>query len=133
MTDATKGAGQAPSWAVKATAPVAKVLAGRRWFPLWGVMHHRGRKSGTEYAIPVALIPTRSQDIFLIGLPWGVKTNWAQNVLAAGGATVTWKGRDYVATNPRIVGPQAAVGEARGPLRRVVGSGKFPAFIELRR
>jgi len=133
MTDVTKGAAHAPSWAVKVTAPVAKVLAGRRWFPLWAVLHHRGRKSGAEYAIPVAVIPTRSQDIFLIGLPWGVKTNWAQNVLAAGGATVTWKGRDYAATNPRIVGPEVAVAQARGLVRRVVGSGKFPGFIELRR
>jgi deazaflavin-dependent oxidoreductase (nitroreductase family) len=112
---------------------VAKLLAGKRWFPLWAVMHHRGRKSGTEYAVPVAIVPTRSQHVFLIGLPWGERTNWAQNVLAAGGATVTWKGRDYAATSPRIVGSDVAAMQAKGPLRRVVGSGRFPCFLELQR
>ena len=133
MAESTKTPSPPPSWAIKGTAPVARLLAGRRWFPLWAVMHHRGRKSGTEYAIPIAVIPTRSQSIFLIGLPWGERTNWAQNVLAAGGATVTWKGRDYAATSPRIVGAEVAAAQAKGPVRRVVGSGRFPAFIELQR
>jgi deazaflavin-dependent oxidoreductase (nitroreductase family) len=132
VTD-TKKASPPPSWAIKATAPVARLLAGRRWFPLWAVMHHRGRKSGTEYAVPVAIIPTHRKDVFLIGLPWGERTNWAQNVLAAGGATVTWRGREYAASAPRIVGVDVAVAEAKPPLRRVLASGRFPAFIELQR
>ena len=120
-------------WAVKAISPVALAISGRRWMPLYAVLHHRGRKSGREYAIPVALVPTRSQDIFLIALPWGITTNWAQNVLAAGGATVTWKGRDWVSTEPRIVGTDVAVSLTRGPVRFVVGSGRFPGFMELKR
>ena len=122
-----------PKWAVNAISPVALAISGRRWLPLYAVLHHRGRKSGREYAIPVALVPTRSPDIFLIGLPWGVKTNWALNVLAAGGATVTWKGRDWVATEPRIVGTEIAVAQARGLVRPIVGSGRFPGFMELKR
>jgi deazaflavin-dependent oxidoreductase (nitroreductase family) len=133
MSAARKPASHPPTWLLNATAPVAKAVAGRRWFPLWAVIHHRGRKSGTAYATPIAVIPTRRQDIFLIGLPWGATTNWAQNVLAAGGATVRWRGRDWVATEPRIVGPEVAVAQARGLVRRVVGSGRFPAFLELRR
>jgi deazaflavin-dependent oxidoreductase (nitroreductase family) len=129
----TKTSSKAPAFLVKATAPVAKLLAGRRWFPIWAVLHHRGRKSGTEYAIPVAVIPTKSPQIFLIGLPWGERTNWTQNVLAAGGATLTWKGREYAATSPRIVGPEVAVALTKGPLSKVVGSGRFPAFVELQR
>ena len=118
---------------VKATTPLARRLAGHRWFPLWAVMHHVGRKSGTAYAIPVAIVPTRGPDVLLVGLPWGETTNWAQNVLAAGGATVTWKGRDWTTTNPRIVGPEVAVGLTKGPVTKVIGSGRFPAFIVLDR
>lgn len=114
-------------------APLAKALAGRPWFPIWGVMHHVGRRSGAQYAIPVALVPVVPDDIFLIGLPWGAGTNWAQNVLAAGGATVTWKGRAYAARNPRLVGPQDAFAVAKPLLRRLVGSGRFPAFLVLDR
>jgi len=130
MTKPTK---TAPPWLVRRTAPVAKALAGRRWFPIWGVMHHVGRRSGRRYAIPVALVPVVREDVFLIGLPWGPETNWAQNVLADGGATVTWKGRDWVATNPRVIGAEEAAALAKAPLRRLVGSGRFPAFIGLDR
>ena len=56
-------------------------LAGHRLFPLWAVLRHRGRKSGTEYSIPVAVMPT--DDAFLIGLPWGRGTDWARNTVAA--------------------------------------------------
>jgi deazaflavin-dependent oxidoreductase (nitroreductase family) len=122
-----------PARLVKATTPLARLLAGHAWFPLWAVLHHVGRRTGTRYAVPVAIVPTRGPEVFLIGLPWGEKTNWAQNVIADGSATVTWKGREWQATNPRIVGPEVAAGLTRGPLKKVVGSGRFPAFIVLDR
>lgn len=122
-----------PATLLKLAQPVASVLAGKRWFPLWGVMHHVGRTSGTEYAIPIALIPIRSDEHFLIALPWGAKTNWVRNVQAAGGARVTWKGRDYVTTDPTLLDPAEAADMARTPVDRIVGSGRFPAFLRLSR
>ena len=122
-----------PRWLLRGTAPLAKALAGRTWFPIWGVLHHAGRRSGRQYAIPVALVPVVRNDIFLIGLPWGAGTNWARNVLAAGGATVTWKGGDHQVSNPRLVGPEEAVALAKPVLRRLVRSGRFPAFMVLDR
>lgn len=95
-------------------------------------MHHRGRKSGTEYRTPIAVVPTVADDVFLIGLPWG-KTNWARNVLAAGEATVTWKGRDHPATDPRLIEPDEAAALATPRFRRIVGSGRFPLFLLLKR
>lgn len=112
---------------------MARALAGRTWFPIWGVMHHVGRRSSRHYAIPVALVPVVRDDIFLIGLPWGPKTNWAQNVLAAGGATVTWKGRDVAVSQPRLVGADEAAVVAKPVVRRLVASGRFPAFLMLKR
>jgi deazaflavin-dependent oxidoreductase (nitroreductase family) len=132
MGESKRAAGP-PRWAVRATAPLTLAVSGRRWFPLWAVMHHRGRKSGTDYATPVAIIPTAATDVFLIGLPWWPKTNWARNVLAAGGATVTWKGRDHRATEPRLVGPEEAAALATPRFRRLVGSGRLPAFLVLKR
>ena len=112
---------------------MAALLAGRSWFPIWGVMHHVGRRSRTAYAIPVAIIPTRGDHTFLIGLPWGVQTNWVRNVQAAGHATVTWKGREHVATDPLVITTEEAAALTTGPLRRVVASGRFPAFLRLTR
>lgn len=106
--------------------PVARALAGRRWFPLWAVVRHRGRRTGADYATPVAVVPTIDKHVVLIGLPWGLKTNWARNVVAAGGATLRWKGRDIVATSPRIVDAIEAMALAKRPfhlvLRRMPGA-----------
>jgi len=121
-----------PRRVVRTIEPVALAISGRRWFPLYAVVHHRGRRSGREYAVPVAIVPTRADDVVLIGLPWGASTNWARNVLAAGGATLTWKGRDRACANPRLVGTAEATAMTRpGLIRRVVGSGRFPAFLLL--
>jgi deazaflavin-dependent oxidoreductase (nitroreductase family) len=111
--------------------PVARALAGRRWFPLWAIVHHRGRRSGTDYATPVAVVPTVDKSIVMIGLPWGRKTNWARNVVAAGGATLTWKGRERPTTQPRIIEPTEAAALAK-PLFRFVLR-RMPGAIVLKR
>src|SRR3954451_22048713 len=108
-------------------APLAWALAGGPWFPLWAVVRHRGRSSGKPYATPVAIIPTRSHATFLIGLPWGPSTNWAQNVLAAGGAALVWRGREIKVTNPRLAGTEVAVAQARPLFRPILRRARFPA------
>ncbi|HEY4190534.1 MAG TPA: nitroreductase family deazaflavin-dependent oxidoreductase [Candidatus Limnocylindrales bacterium] len=86
---------------IAATNPILRPLAGTRWFRLWGVIHHVGRKSGTPYATPIVVRPYR--DGFVIPMPFGERTNWVNNVVAAGCATLRWAGRDYQVTDPRIV------------------------------
>jgi hypothetical protein len=89
------------SWRVaRATAPLARRLAGRHGFPLWAVVHHRGRVTGRELSVPVAVRAT--PEVFVIALPWGPGTNWVRNVLGAGGCVVRWKGRDHLVTRPAI-------------------------------
>ena len=117
--------------AQRAFEPVARSLAGRRWFPLWAVVHHRGRSSGTDYATPVAVVPTADKSLILIGLPWGTTTNWARNVVAADGATITWKGRDQRTSMPRIVDAAEASALAK-PLFRLVLR-RMPGAIVLHR
>lgn len=130
MGESTGGSGP-PRWVVNGSAPLARAISGRRWFPLFAVMHHRGRRSGTAYDTPIAVIPTVTRDVILIGLPWGRDTNWGRNVLAAGGATLTWKGQEFEATEPRIIeGPEAAA-MARPLFRPVIR--RFPAAIVLTR
>jgi hypothetical protein len=98
---------------IKAIGPVAKPLAGHRFFPLWAVLHHHGRVSGREYAIPIVAV--RSGDGFVIPMPFG-SAQWPQNVLAEGGATVHWKGRDYIASDPVVLGAEG--GEAFNAVER---------------
>jgi deazaflavin-dependent oxidoreductase (nitroreductase family) len=120
-----------PRALVRATEPVAGALAGRRWMPLWAIIHHRGRRSGTGYATPIAVIPTLDPSIILIGLPWGADTNWAQNVVAAGSARLTWRGREHAVVTPRIVEESVAADLAKPFARFIVR--RMPAAIVLER
>ncbi len=114
------------------TAPMARAFAGRRFFPLWAVVHHRGRKSGRELSVPVAVTP--SDDGLVVVLPWGPGTNWARNVLAAGGCVVRWKGEDVRITDPALLDRAAArryfTRRQWGAVERVF---KAESFLLLRR
>lgn len=111
--------------------PLALRMAGRRWLPVWARLSHRGRRSGKEYQIPVAVLVT--PDSFVIALPWGTQTNWVQNVLAAGECTIFWKGADHHATQPRLVDTKVALAAANRFERAIIARVNFPAFLELQR
>jgi deazaflavin-dependent oxidoreductase (nitroreductase family) len=66
-----------------------------------GVVHHRGRTSGTAYATPVDIIP--AGDAFLIALPYGTRAQWVRNVLAAGAAELSVNGTTWSADRPELV------------------------------
>lgn len=86
--------------------PSTRPISGRRWFPLYGVLHHVGRKSGREYATPVVI--RAGDDAIYVPLPFGPGTDWYRNALAAGGVRATWKGRDLWLGQPRVVGRRAS-------------------------
>lgn len=81
--------------------------------------------------IPVALMV--KPDAFVIGLPWGPETNWVQNVLAANGCTITWKGRDYHVTDPALVDRAAALDAANAFQRVLINRIAFPGFLQVKR
>jgi deazaflavin-dependent oxidoreductase (nitroreductase family) len=120
-----------PARLVKLTSPLALRLAGRKVFPLWAVLRHRGRKSGKDYAIPVAVLHTPTT--FVIALPWGPQTNWARNVLAAGGATVRWKGVEHRVFEPTLVGKDVAIAAANRFERAVIRRSSLADFLQLKR
>ncbi|MER6225860.1 nitroreductase family deazaflavin-dependent oxidoreductase [Streptomyces sp. 900105755] len=68
--------------------------------PGFGKVHHRGRKSGREFATPVKLF-RRGADI-VITLPYGPGSDWVKNVLAAGGCEITTRGRRIRVTAPVV-------------------------------
>ena len=107
-------------------------VAGHRMFPLWAVLRHRGRKSGKEYSVPVAVMPSEGR--FTIALPWGRDTDWVRNTMAGRGCTIHWKGLDYECTNPAFVGKEDALKVAKGIARMGVQRRDFPhGFLRLDR
>ena len=71
------------------------------WFPLFSLLHHRGRKSGRVYATPVTAFPRGSY--FWLGLAFGENSGWARNVLAAGDAELRYRGTDYHLVEATVV------------------------------
>jgi deazaflavin-dependent oxidoreductase (nitroreductase family) len=84
----------------------ARPISGRRLLPIYGLLHHVGRKSGTEYTAPVVI--RHAADGIYVPLPFGEATNWYRNAVAAGGVRATWKGRDLWLANPTLVGAETA-------------------------
>src|SRR5215210_6593579 len=76
------------------------LLAGTRFRPLYGVISHRGRRSGQLFRTPVVVRPT--SDGFVVPMPWGERTDWNRNVRAAGACVIRWKDRDYPRDRSRL-------------------------------
>ena len=115
----------------RATSPLTLRLSGRRFFPLWAVLHHTGRRSGRAYSTPVAI--RASADTFTVSLPWGEGTQWVQNVLAAGGCRFRWRGRDYEAIDPMVIGPVEAASAFSTWQRAILRVAGVRSFLRLRR
>jgi deazaflavin-dependent oxidoreductase (nitroreductase family) len=114
----------------RAVNPIGKALAGHRWFTLYGLLVHRGRTSGREYRIAVVVRPL--DDAFVIPMPFGETTQWARNVIAAGGATVVWNGRTYRVTSPEVVDAETAGPSLSAPQRAAVAKLGMTTFMRLR-
>ena len=111
--------------------PIANRFAGRRWFPLWVILRHTGRTSGTLYATTVVSI--RTPDGFMIPLPFGSATQWARNLFAAGGGSLRSHGREYRIVEPRIVSREVADAHLPLPFRFMAGRFGLREYVIVRR
>jgi deazaflavin-dependent oxidoreductase (nitroreductase family) len=81
--------------------PLVLLIAGRRWMPVVGILRHRGRRSGRNYATPIGMRPLG--DGFVIPRTFSENAAWYLNIKAAGGATVRYLGRTYELVDPQVV------------------------------
>jgi deazaflavin-dependent oxidoreductase (nitroreductase family) len=81
------------------TNRITSVFASR--LPGFGIVTHKGRKSGRIYRTPVNVF--RAPDGFLIALTYGRDSEWVRNVLAAGGCQLETHGARYQLSAPTIV------------------------------
>ena len=77
------------------TRPAARRLPG------FGVVLHRGRRSGREYATPVNVFAAPGG--WVIALMYGSDSDWVKNVVAAGDCVLLTRGRRRRLTTPKIV------------------------------
>ena len=70
------------------------------WMPGFGLVVHRGRRSGREYQTPVNVF--QADDGFVIALTYGAGTDWVKNVQAAGSCELRTRGRVLRVGSPRV-------------------------------
>ncbi len=103
--------------------PYISTHAGNAGVLVFGLVRHRGRRSGRVFATPLATRPIPGG--FLIPLTFGSTSDWCQNVLAAGGCVVRWNGAEYPMVNPEIVEAAMLPAEIRAAF-------SFPERLQLR-
>jgi deazaflavin-dependent oxidoreductase (nitroreductase family) len=86
------------------------------WTPGFGVVIHRGRRSGRSYQTPVNVFATEGG--YLFALTYGPDTDWVKNVLAADGCELRTRGRAVRLTSPRLYHDESRAGIR--PLERQV-------------
>lgn len=69
--------------------------------PGFGMIVHRGRRSGRLYRTPVNAF--RTADGYVFALTYGPEVDWVKNVLAAGEAELETRGRRIRLRLPRLV------------------------------
>jgi deazaflavin-dependent oxidoreductase (nitroreductase family) len=85
---------------------VTRPLAGQ--LPGFGLVTHRGRRSGKEYRTPVNVF--RVEGGFTIALTYGTDSDWVKNVLAAGECRIHTRGRTHHCTAPRLFHDESRTG-----------------------
>jgi deazaflavin-dependent oxidoreductase (nitroreductase family) len=102
----------------KVLGPFAQVLPG------FGIVVHRGRRSGREYRTPVNVFKT--PEGYVVALTYGVG-DWTRNVLAAGGCQIDIRRRPVRLTDPRLVHDptRKAVPSAVRPIMAAIGVTEF--------
>ena len=69
--------------------------------PGFGVVRHRGRKSGRVYRTPVSVFATAEG--YMVALTYGPGSDWVKNVLAAGRCELETRGRRVPLVDPCVV------------------------------
>jgi deazaflavin-dependent oxidoreductase (nitroreductase family) len=79
--------------------PVTRLFAGR--MPGFGILIHRGRKTGRIYRTPINVF--RRGDEYVFFLTYGSDVHWVRNVVTAGGCTLRTRGRDVALREPELI------------------------------
>ena len=95
------------------------------WMPGFGVVVHRGRRSGRLYQTPVNVFAT--EDGYVLALTYGPDTDWVKNVLAAGGCELWTRGRAIRLTSTRLFHDEARrdIRPLERQVLRVIGVADF--------
>jgi deazaflavin-dependent oxidoreductase (nitroreductase family) len=97
----------------------------------WQVIDHVGRTSGQPYRTPIEAL--QSDDGFIIVLVYGSRSDWVQNVLAAGAATLEIDGGSVDLVDPVVITADEAFERLPAGTKRPPKLLKIDEFLAMRR
>lgn len=109
-----------------ATNRLTGLFAGR--VPGFGVILHRGRRSGRQYRTPVNVFVVPGG--YLVALTYGPHSDWVKNVLADDGCVLQTRGHRVRLIDPRIIHDESRR-EVPTPVRLVLGVLAVTDFLRL--
>jgi deazaflavin-dependent oxidoreductase (nitroreductase family) len=129
MTDRHEQPTRTRAWRFRHVAtryvdPLLRPLAA--WIPFFGVLTHRGRRSGRIYRTPINVF--RRGDDYLFFLTYGSDVQWVKNVLAAGSCSLETQGKVIQLIEPEVItDPQlrAAPAAVRFIESRIAGATRY--------
>ncbi len=92
-----------PRWMATVNRRVTNRVTGgaASHLPGFGVVMHTGRRSGRRYRTPVNVFAADGR--YVVALTYGAESDWARNVVTAGGCEMERRGRREHLGSPRIV------------------------------
>jgi deazaflavin-dependent oxidoreductase (nitroreductase family) len=95
------------------------------WMPGFGVIVHRGRRSGRRYQTPVSVF--RAGGSYVIALTYGQEADWVKNVLIGGGCRLRTHGQSVQLGSPRLFHDQhrASIRPAERQILRLLDVADF--------
>jgi len=108
------------------TNRVTKPFVG--WLPGFGMVLHKGRRSGREYRTPLNVF--RTPGGYVVALTYGPDADWVKNVVAAGGCELITRRRTHSLTDPRIVRDETRAGMPV-VVRRILKANDVSDFLHL--
>ena len=129
-----------PAFNKRVMNPITLPFAGH--LPGFGIVVHRGRRSGRIYRSPVnvfrergplspACEAVRGGDGYVFALTYGTGAAWVRNVLAAGGADLEIRGRVVHLEMPRVFIDPKRMAVPR-IVRVLLGLAHVNAFLRMR-
>ena len=97
----------------------------------WQVICHVGRSSGQSYRTPLEAVPVEGGFVFT--LVYGSRSDWVQNVLAAGTATLEIGGDSVDVVEPRLITADEAFALLPPGTKRPPGFLRIDEFLWMRR
>lgn len=96
----------------------------------WQVIHHVGRSSGCEYRTPLEAVPVEGG--YLMTLVYGSRSDWVQNVLAAGSARLEVNGELVELIDPQLIDADEAFRRLPPETKRPPKLLKIDEFLTMR-